>query len=102
MSSGDEHMEQAIAHYVGGLTQPNGAQWRHYRVEGGPLAEHGHVIVSACDTFDRGPETYIFAADAAGEVTGWGELDGSLTGAMDHERALLGAGYNVWEARAAE
>ena len=54
-----------------------------------------HVIVSAIDVPDSGPETYIFAADQHGKVTNWGELEGSFQGGLDHERALRDAGYEV-------
>ena len=42
-----------------------------------------------------GPETYIFGADAEGNVLRWGELEGSFRGDIDHARALRGAGYTV-------
>jgi hypothetical protein len=54
-----------------------------------------YVIVSATVVPFSGPETYIFPADADGEVLAWGELDGSFQGGLDHERALNGAGYEV-------
>lgn len=57
-------------------------------------SETDHVIVSGIDN-EWGIETYIFAADSTGEVLGWGELDGSFRGAIDHEQALNGAGYSV-------
>jgi len=60
-----------------------------------PLEGHEYVVVSATDVVFSGPETYIFASDADGEVTNWGELDGSFRGAKDHEAALAGAGYAV-------
>jgi hypothetical protein len=53
------------------------------------------VNVSAVVAMFSGPETYIFEADEAGEVKSWAELDGSFQGALDHEAALLGAGYEV-------
>ena len=34
-------------------------------------------VVSASTVMLSGPETYIFQADEAGEVTDWGELPGS-------------------------
>lgn len=54
-----------------------------------------YVIVSAVDAPLSGPETYIFAADAEGNITDWGELEGSYRGGFDHEQALAGAGYEV-------
>lgn len=53
-----------------------------------------HVVVSAVRVLGV-PETYIFAADASGEVTGWGELEGSFRGGLDHAEALRGAGYEL-------
>ena len=74
--------------------KPKG-DWRHFRCEpGGPLPEF--VVVSAADTIDHGPETYIFAADAEGKVTNFSELDGSFIGSMDHVAALRGAGYEAF------
>ena len=65
-----------------------------YRMEP-PHEEHEFVIVSAVSHPIIGVETYIFAADSSGAVTGWSELPGSFKGAMDHDRALNGAGYEV-------
>ena len=53
------------------------------------------VIVSAIIAFFSGPETYIFEADETGEVKSWMDLEGSFRGALDHEQALNGAGYEV-------
>ena len=47
-----------------------------------------HVAVSAADVMFSGPETYVFPADAEGEVLDWGAMDGSFRGALDHERAI--------------
>ncbi len=54
-----------------------------------------YVIVSATNAMFGGPETYIFPASADGEVTDWGELEGSYKGDYDHVVALAGAGYAV-------
>ncbi len=54
-----------------------------------------YVVVSAVDVPFSGPETYIFPANADGEVTDWGEMEGSFRGALDHQRALLDAGYSI-------
>ena len=59
------------------------------------FAETTFVVVSAANVPYCGPETYIFAADADGNVTDWGALDGSFQGDMDHEEALRNAGYEV-------
>jgi hypothetical protein len=53
------------------------------------------VVVSATVAMFSGPETYIFPGDEVGNVTDWGELDGSYRGGFDHEEALKGAGYTV-------
>ena len=54
-----------------------------------------YVAVSAVMAMFSGPETYIFPANEKGEVTSWGELDGSFRGNLDHEQALENAGYSV-------
>ena len=51
------------------------------------IGEHPFVVVSAI-RLDWAHETYIFPANAAGEVTDWCELPGSYRGGMSHERAL--------------
>ena len=43
------------------------------------------------------PETYIFPCDVSGEVTSWGELDGSYRGGLSHAQALKNAGYEIVE-----
>jgi hypothetical protein len=64
-----------------------------------------YVVVSAV-TLDFGgmmrgqsiynsTETYIFPADETGEITDWGELDGSMKGTLKHSEALREAGYEV-------
>lgn len=77
--------------------KPTRGDHRHYRLfppmtdwEGGEL---DYVIVSA--TIVYRPETFVFAADALGEITSFSELPGSFVGALDHEEALRGAGYEV-------
>lgn len=56
-------------------------------------SDQGFVIVSAIDEYVT--ETYIFPADADGNVTDWGELDGSYKGGTSHRVALAGAGYTI-------
>lgn len=66
-----------------------------------PLDGHHHVIVRAAKHgtgFMHIHETCIFGANATGEITHWGELDGSYRNGTDHERALNNAGYTVTEA----
>lgn len=53
------------------------------------------VVVSATVAPFTGPETYIFPADEDGDITDWGELDGSYRGGLDHTEALTRAGYEV-------
>ncbi len=59
-----------------------------------PLDGHSHVVVSATLAPFSGPETYIFGADDKGEITEWGELDGSYRG-LSHATALQRAGYEL-------
>jgi hypothetical protein len=54
-----------------------------------------YVIVSAVNIPFGGPETYIFAANAAGEVIEWAELPGSYRGGLNHTEALRRAGYTI-------
>lgn len=83
-----------------------------------PLEGHEYVIVSAvvlggdaqaADSFlemlsplvgageyeRANEETFIFGADAEGEVTDWAELPGSIKHTRDHAAALTAAGYEV-------
>lgn len=50
------------------------------------------VVVSASWRMDE-PETYIFEADAMGNIVDYTELPGSFHGQLDHQAALRGAGY---------
>lgn len=56
---------------------------------------HTHVIVSAVEVPEVGPETYAFPATAAGDVTSFLELPCSFRGALDHAECLRRAGYEV-------
>ena len=60
-----------------------------------PLDDAAYVVVSATNAMFTGPETYIFPADASGEVIDWLELRGSFRGGLDHAEALSGAGYVI-------
>lgn len=71
------------------LSEPLDSEWN----EEAPKAEF--VVVSAAVVMYCGPETYIFAADEAGEVTNWCELPGSMKGTLSHAEALEHAGYEV-------
>ena len=69
---------------------------RLYRMDP-PYQGNDHVVVSGITTaFDTGtPETYIFKSDPDGRVDDYCELQGSFRGAVDHARALKGAGYSI-------
>lgn len=90
--------ELGVATFV---RQKNGqGDGRVYRVdpphEGYGEGPTEHVWVSAA-VFPMGlrSETYIFPCDESGEVTSWGEMPGSIKDSLDHEAALLEAGYEV-------
>lgn len=81
-------------------------RWRstatHYRLtppavitnDQGQREEYADVVVSAT-TVHGIPETYVFPADSEGNITGWGELEGSTRGEFDHALALHNLGYEV-------
>ena len=83
----------------------SGAQQRHYKLsepmewkdwENDQQCTTDYVIVSSVVAFDTGqPETFIFPSDESGKVTDFRELDGSQRGTLDHEKALVNAGYEV-------
>jgi len=78
--------------YVYRLSEP-----LHHAFEGRAF---DHVVVSAVDVPGHGPETLIFPATGPGETTdvyvSMLEFDeGSLTGDLDHGKALALAGYQV-------
>lgn len=56
---------------------------------------HKYVIASGADVPYSGPETYIFPANEHGEITDWGELDGSYRGDINCDKAIENAGYTV-------
>lgn len=60
-----------------------------------PLDGNDFVIVSATDAMFSGPETYLFPGNEQGEVTDWGELEGSFRGGLSHKEALRNAGYAI-------
>lgn len=53
------------------------------------------VIVSTVVAPFSGLETFIFPADKNGEITSWGELDGSQRGTSSHREVLEAAGYTL-------
>lgn len=77
-------------------------QWTDWNVDGDSDDDRiprsaRWVIVSAVVAWGE-PETYIFPAKKAGdsfEIASWSELKGSFRGGLDHEAALVGAGYVV-------
>lgn len=63
-----------------------------------PLEGHEYVVSShslAHVLHIVPPETYIFPADKDGNITSWGELEGSFKGDWDHVQALKNAGYET-------
>ena len=62
--------------------------------EGDTKKKFNYIITSCASVFGQ-PETYVFGADKNGEILDWGELDGSFKGDFDHERAIIGAGYQI-------
>lgn len=60
-----------------------------------PAKKTKFVVVSATHAMFSGAETYIFPANENGEVTDWGELEGSYRGGLSHAVALEGAGFSV-------
>jgi hypothetical protein len=75
-------------------TSSSGAMWECFQLDP-PLAGHEYVRVSAVIAPFSGPETYLFPADSDGEVTDWGELEGSYRGGLDINEALHRAGYDT-------
>lgn len=58
---------------------------------------HEYVVISATNVMFSGPETFIFSSDKNGKVTKWGELNGSTKGTLNHEKAIMNAGYTLIE-----
>ena len=82
-----------ITEGLGEFATAHKGQMRFFKMSP-PLDGNKYVCVSAVS----GPfatETYIFPADKTGEVTGWGELEGSMKGVVDHAAALSNAGYTI-------
>ena len=100
-------MTNKIAHKIKKLDSFRG-EAELFRTEP-PHEGHEYVAVSAIKPKPTGiteidsfpglldPETYIFGANADGEVVSWSELPGSFKGAMDIPQALRNAGYEVKE-----
>lgn len=62
-----------------------------------PLDGNKYVIVSAVMAILSGPETFIFPSNKDGDITEFGELNGSYKGGLSHQIALENAGYEVIE-----
>lgn len=92
-AGGMMHPEHGTASYIRTLEGWRGDA-RLFKVDP-PLGAAAYVVVSAVIVPFSGPETFIFAADAEGEVTSFSELPGSFSGALDHARALRDAGYTL-------
>lgn len=92
----EEALKPRTALYLGevDLTSANRHKQAVYQMDP-PLAGHRFVVASAAVTLDHGPETYLFGADADGNVVDGGELEGSTIGVMDHEMAFANAGYKM-------
>lgn len=67
---------------------------RLFKVEP-PYGGHSYLVVSAALVPFSGHETYIFHADADGEVTDWCEMEGSRKGSHSHPSVLGAIGYSV-------
>ena len=78
----------------------SGAEQKCYRLSESIKVDDGketnYVIVSAVVAYS-GPETYIFPSNELGEITDYGELEGSFRGALNHEQALKGLGVTEIE-----
>ena len=87
------------AAFISEQGSPPGAIQRLYRLsvpmKNSEDESFDYVVVSGVYALFSGPVTYIFGADAEGNVLRWGELEGSFRGDIDHARALRGAGYTV-------
>lgn len=62
-----------------------------------PLDGIEKVIVSAVSD-SHGYETYIFPADNDGDISDWGELEGSMKGTVSHAEVLGAVGYTITRA----
>ena len=56
--------------------------------------EFEYVVVSAVDN-SYAHETYIFGANALGEIVSWLELEGSEKNTTEHAKVLGNAGYGL-------
>jgi hypothetical protein len=85
------------AHLVRDLGKtPLGVREKLYRLSDRIVSETGYVVVAAGETI-WGSATFIFLADASGEVLDYSPMEGSIVGVVNHERALEAAGYQLAE-----
>ena len=62
-----------------------------------PIEGFEYVWVSQANAIFTGWETYIFPADESGNVTDWGELDGSRRGYISPDGLMIELGYSIIE-----
>lgn len=101
-------MNRAI--FVRNRTENHVAEQRVYRCDppmprgedfdGATKEPAAFVVVSKVVVPFSGPETYIFASDADGDISDFMELPGSMRGEHTHEVVLAEAGYEVVGAEA--
>ena len=73
----------------------------HEETWDGEVNDHVYVVASASNNPAYGVyETYLFPADAEGEITYWGELEGSERGILSHEKVFANIGYTIVEGEA--
>ena len=91
-------MSGKLAFVISSMNGPRSGQSRKlYRLEPPIDTSIEYVISSAVDAPDSGPETYLFQANADGEITNWSELHGSFRGGKNCDQAIENAGYTVVE-----
>jgi len=57
-----------------------------------PMEDYDYVIVSAGRSAGEA-ETFIFGSNKRGKMLSYDELQGSITGTINHDKALRKAGY---------
>lgn len=74
---------------------PPMAESGYFAEEGELVKTFEYVIASTASVMFSGLETYLFGADAEGNVADWGELPGSSRGDYSHADVLRMAGYTL-------
>ena len=64
---------------------PHQVHWKIVRADGLEV----HRVTSSASVLYSGSETYVFPADARGEVVGWGELAGSKHDTLNHDAVMV-------------